>query len=252
MRRNWLKIGSDFGNRVAAGRPSAYSKPVATARYPGNGVRYRSPMGLSRAARRLPKPQLRAPHKRACCQGPSCLAPYVRSLRFPGWTYPGRERAPSRRPRPSRWPDGERWRVVKTKLLVYSVGAASSRRRAADVPVVEAVELDHQRTAGEPAGLRPLLLNCAPRYVATRPAPAGIATVTRSLEEPCQAYRRRDGASRPPACATAAFMARLCHASRPAFLGRCLASGARGPRLPQTSAEGHFTISLSWSPDRKS
>jgi hypothetical protein len=26
-------------------------------------------------------------------------------------------------PRPSRWPDGERWRVVKTKLLAYSVGA---------------------------------------------------------------------------------------------------------------------------------
>src|SRR5271169_3164978 len=108
-------------------------------------------------------PAPRTAQARACCQGPSCLAPYVRSLRFPGWTYPGRERAPSRRLRPPRWPDGERWRVVKTKLLAYSVGAASSRRRASDVPVVAVGELDHQRMAGEPAGLRPLLLNCAPR-----------------------------------------------------------------------------------------
>ena len=88
------------------------------------------------AARGYQSPSSRTAQARACCQGPSCLAPYVRSLRFPGWTYPGRERAPSRRLWASRWPDGERWRVVKTKLLAYLVGAASSRRRAADVPVV--------------------------------------------------------------------------------------------------------------------
>ena len=64
-------------------------------------------------------------------------------------------------------------------------------------------------------------------------------------------HLRRDGASRPPSCATAAFMARLGHAGRSAFLGRCLASGARGPRLSQTSVEGHFTVSLSWSPEKE-
>ena len=62
--------------------------------------------------------------------------------RFPctlSWLYKVQgERAPSRRLRPSRWSDDECWRVVKTKLLAYSVGAASSRRRAADVPVVAA------------------------------------------------------------------------------------------------------------------
>jgi hypothetical protein len=55
--------------------------------------------------------------------------------------------------------------VVRTKLLAYSVGAASSGRRAADAPVVATSELDHQRTAGEPAGIPPLLLNCAPQYL---------------------------------------------------------------------------------------
>ena len=57
-------------------------------------------------------------------------------------------------PRPSRWPDGERWRVVKTKLLAYSVGAASSRRRVADVPVLAAgrdVE-DVARLSPQPGG----------------------------------------------------------------------------------------------------
>ena len=40
-----VEIGSNFGNRVAAAAPSAYSKLVATARYPGNGGTIFSPMG---------------------------------------------------------------------------------------------------------------------------------------------------------------------------------------------------------------
>jgi hypothetical protein len=114
--------------------------PVGARTYYCSGPRARarrSPIALGGAwATKAPAPH--TAQARACCRGPSCLASYVRSLRFPGWTYPGRERAPSRRPRPSRWPDGERWRVVKTKLLAYSVGAASSRRRVADVPVLAA------------------------------------------------------------------------------------------------------------------
>jgi hypothetical protein len=73
--------------------------------------------------------------------------------------------------------------VVKTKVLAYSVGAASSRRRAADVPVVAAANLTTSGRPVNPRAFGPLLLNCAPRYLATHPAPAGIATVTWSLEE---------------------------------------------------------------------